>query len=359
MSFEQIRYSTVWEDPELLKEGLAVRPGDRLLSIGSAGCNILALLLNEPASVTAIDMSASQLALVELKLKGIENLEFEDFCCLMNIHGSPKAVDVFHHLENHLSESCRSYWKDRLVEIRNGIGQSGRLEKYFSKFRDEYISKKWNDLFFNKLFMAKDIEEQKELLLDLPELKPRMIEYFSREGLEREGRDPAQFKYVTRTEVGAHFYSKFEKLLNRSMISQNHYLQHFLAGRYGAYESNPCYLQRENFRRLKNLVLRVHLVHNDLELFLTNCPPASFDKANLSDVFEYMSEDHAREVFKLLARALRPRGRLAYWTLLVPRTPQHIPELTYLESISKELHERDRLWFYDSFNVFEVAAEKL
>ncbi len=45
-----IRYGSVWEDADVLCEALApVAPGGRLLSIASAGDNVLALLTLDPA----------------------------------------------------------------------------------------------------------------------------------------------------------------------------------------------------------------------------------------------------------------------------------------------------------------------
>ena len=74
-----VRYSQVWEDHALLEDGLEIPPGDDVLSIASAGCNVLALLLREPLSVAAVDLNPAQLALVELKLRAIEELTWEQF----------------------------------------------------------------------------------------------------------------------------------------------------------------------------------------------------------------------------------------------------------------------------------------
>ena len=68
MSLEPLRYSQVWEDYLLLEEGLLIAAADDVLCIGSAGDNALALLLAGARSVLAIDMSAAQCALIELKL---------------------------------------------------------------------------------------------------------------------------------------------------------------------------------------------------------------------------------------------------------------------------------------------------
>ena len=42
--FSHIRYAQVWEDADILLEGLNIQPGDVCLSIASAGDNALAML---------------------------------------------------------------------------------------------------------------------------------------------------------------------------------------------------------------------------------------------------------------------------------------------------------------------------
>ena len=69
-----LRYSQVWEDHLLAEEGLKAGPGDDVLSIASAGCNVLGLLLRDVKRVVAIDLNPSQLSVVELKLRAIETL---------------------------------------------------------------------------------------------------------------------------------------------------------------------------------------------------------------------------------------------------------------------------------------------
>ena len=43
-SFDLIRYANCWEDADVLLDALQPKPGDRILSIASAGDNSLSLL---------------------------------------------------------------------------------------------------------------------------------------------------------------------------------------------------------------------------------------------------------------------------------------------------------------------------
>ena len=70
-------YNTCWEDPRLDREALQLGPTDNVLVITSAGCNALDYVLTEPKHVYAVDMNPRQNALLELKLAGIRQLEFD------------------------------------------------------------------------------------------------------------------------------------------------------------------------------------------------------------------------------------------------------------------------------------------
>jgi S-adenosylmethionine-diacylglycerol 3-amino-3-carboxypropyl transferase len=60
----------------------------------------------------------------------------------------------------------------------------------------------------------------------------------------------------------------------------------------------------------------------------------------------------------VFAERLRPGGRLAYWNLLVPRTPPPAMQdrLKPLTALGERLHAVDRTWFYKSFHIDEVHA---
>jgi len=67
-------YSNVWEDPELNRQALQVKPGQSVLSITSGGCNSLCLLLEDPSWVVSIDLNPAQLAMLELKRAAMAGL---------------------------------------------------------------------------------------------------------------------------------------------------------------------------------------------------------------------------------------------------------------------------------------------
>ena len=59
LNFNEITYS-LWEDHKVLEAALDIHEDDNILSLTSAGCNVLALLLKNPKSITAIDFNQSE-----------------------------------------------------------------------------------------------------------------------------------------------------------------------------------------------------------------------------------------------------------------------------------------------------------
>ncbi len=116
-------YNTCWEDPRLDKEVLNLSAEDNLLVITSAGCNALSYALTGLNHVYAVDMNFRQNALLELKIAGIRNLDYETFFHMFGRGWLPHIRDVYNEkLRDALSAPARKYW-------------DGRIKKYFGNLR--------------------------------------------------------------------------------------------------------------------------------------------------------------------------------------------------------------------------------
>ncbi len=356
MDLQQIRYSMVWEDHELLAKGLQIQPDDHLLAIISGGNNVLSMLLREPAKITAVDFSPAQIALFDLKIAGIKELSYEQFIDLMGFTTPAKAKAALECLLPHRNSQTIDFWSKNINIVEDGIFRCGRLDGYFEVFRRDTIQRYWNDELISLLFNVQDLDEQARLFREnTPDaFRDAFVAYYGQESMAKRGRDPAQFKYVEHDDVGEFFWERFWYACTELPLHGNFYLERFITGTHADLELGPEYLRRANFERLKDLVDRVDYQHAELEQVLADNPPDTFSKAMLSDVFEYLSPEASDELFRLLARGLRPGGRVAYWNLLVPRTPPKNVNLKQLTSSSEELWRQDRAWFYRDFWVDEV-----
>ncbi len=353
---EELRYSFVWEDFECLMGALPTtqtqsETRSRILSIGSAGDNALALLLADPKQICAIDLSPAQNALLELKRASITQLSFDDY---LQFFFGPFDEKIFFDLIPQLSLPAQSFWKRYPPAQQDNIHTSGRLDRYFNKFRDYGLKSFWSDDDFQALLTASDKDSQMRLWEkgDLQKLHKSATDFFSRTALSTEGRHPAQFQYVNEENLGPIFLQRFLNLLKSQLISENPYLSYFLSGR-PAVGQHPLWTEK-TYDIIRERIDRVQIETIDLESFLQR-RNENFDFMNLSDIFEYLSESAANLLFTRLSAHLTKGGRLAYWTLLVDRSP-NCTSLTLNRDLSRRLSAVDRTWFYSDFRVAEKVS---
>ncbi|HEY2515657.1 MAG TPA: DUF3419 family protein [Polyangiaceae bacterium] len=358
-----IRYSQVWEDHALVEGALDVGPGDDVLSIASAGCNVLALLLRQPRSIVALDLNPAQTSLVELKLRGIEALERDELGRLIGVFPGDDRLALYERVRGGLSPAAQQFWDAREPLIAEGIHGSGRLEQFFRGFYEGLLPAVHAAETTARLLAMNDPAEQTrffETTYGTEAMHRAFTGYFTRERLASEGRDPRQMRYVAAMDVAEFFWGRFRWVTTSLPARDNFYLHSFLTGRYPAVEEAlPPYLQREPYARLKALVPHVRIELADVESALRGSPAGTFSKANLSDLFEYLSDEATDALFEALGEQLRPGGRVCFWNLLVPREPPAAlrPRLRPRTASARALYERDRSWFYRSFHVEEVASE--
>jgi S-adenosylmethionine-diacylglycerol 3-amino-3-carboxypropyl transferase len=357
-SLGEIRYARVWEDHRLVEEGLAIGPDDDVLSIGSAGDNVLNLLLREPRGVTAVDVSPAQIALVRLKLAAIRHLPHADFIALLGLTPGDRAA-IYARLP--LDPETRAFWDARPDAIAAGVANVGRLERYFASFVAQF-----GDIVppgaLDRLLDSDDPDAQRALFdgaIATPAFEAAFRAKYNMETMATEGRDPSQLVFVRESDVAGFFWNRLRWVTSSLPARDNFYLASFFGG-YRALDRVPPYLLPENYARLRALVDRVTIFHGDLEAALASRPLGAFTKANLSDVFEYMSDATAANLFAKLADRVRPGGRICYWNLLVPRqSPSSMREkLAPLTDLSRSLWLQDRSWFYRAFHVEEIRGPR-
>jgi S-adenosylmethionine-diacylglycerol 3-amino-3-carboxypropyl transferase len=358
----ELRYSTVWEDHQLLEHGLDPRPGSDLLVIAGAGDNVLNLLLREPRRIIAIDVNPAQTALVELQVSAISSLDHAELLQLLGWKpaSSEARVALYERSRILLGETSRVWWDSHVTTIEAGIVFCGRLERYIAGFRDRYFASAHDRAGVDAMLSATDLVAQQACASRIltPDFARAFSAYFTAASLGADGRDPSQMRYVADdVDVTAQLLSRLTWVCTETPLAGNFYVERFFRGRVQDVESLPPYLRRDNFERLQSLVRRVEIVTGELSEYLAWVAPAALSHAAISDVFEYLSADTTAVLAERLARAIRPGGRVAYWNLFVPRTAARATSrLRSLDALSARLWPQDRAWFYRAFHVDEIVA---
>jgi S-adenosylmethionine-diacylglycerol 3-amino-3-carboxypropyl transferase len=355
--FSAIRYAQCWEDSTLLTAALAPA-GKHCLSIGSAGDNSFALLAGGAASITVAEMNPAQIACIELRKAAYLTLDHSEFLELLGSRPSARRTALHQACRDSLPATAKDFWDAKPSEIESGIASAGKFERYFAKFRnlvlplahprsrvlsllkksdptarETFYETHWNNRRWNWIFQI----------------------FFSRKAMGALGRDPEFFKYVEGS-VADRILARTRHALVHLDPSENPYLHWILTGTHG--EALPEALEERNFETIRQALVagRMEILHAPLEEVLEDSPGQKFDAYNLSDIFEYMSEENTVALLRKIHAASNPGAILAYWNMLAPRSrPESMANmLRPLHEEADRLFQQDRAFFYSRFILEEV-----
>src|SRR5690606_37407537 len=109
ISLDQIRYSLVWEDWQVLDAALQIQKGDTVALITSAGCNVLHASMSSAKKVFAIDLNPEQNRLLRFKCYLIRNFSFEIWEALHGFKGAEAVEVAQHQIQKELPQEFRPF----------------------------------------------------------------------------------------------------------------------------------------------------------------------------------------------------------------------------------------------------------
>lgn len=355
--FQRIVYSQCWEDPVIAAEALALGPDDDLLCVTSAGDNALALALARPRRVTAIDFSAAQNALLELKIAALRTLSWDRYVAFLGARPCADRVALYRdRVRRELPDGARRYFDANERLLADGVIHCGRFQRYLQLFRRRVLPLIHRADTVARLFALSDPDERARFCADTwnnRRWRALFTVFFGRAVMARLGRDPAFFTYVDRDDVGREFLRRTNRAIVATDPADNHFLQYALLGHYPDLSRGPIYLRERHFDALRVAADRIRIVRGDVESYLEGLPDGALSALYLSDLFEWVSADHHEQLVRTIARVARPGGRWVYWNLLVPRRrPDSLADrVDSHDEVAAELHARDLAFVYGSFHL--------
>jgi S-adenosylmethionine-diacylglycerol 3-amino-3-carboxypropyl transferase len=376
-------YNTCWEDPRLDRVALDIGTDDSIMVITSAGCNALDYVLCNPRHVHAVDMNPRQNALLELKMAGIRQLEYDTFFAMFGRGRLPNAQKMYQDkLRGSLSDWSRSFWDRRIkffdADRRRPFyfrGTSGSFAWMINMYIDRVAHLRAE---INDLIDAGSIEEQREIYDAEMQRK-----FWSRSIRFAMGRDTTLSMLgvprAQREEVERHYtggISQFvrdciDTVLADLPLADNYFWRVYLTSEYTP-ECCPEYLREENFERLKaGLVDHVGVHTNSVQGFLESArEPIS--RFVLLDHMDWMSGryfDLLESEWQAIVDRAAPGARIIWRSgglradfvnrarVSVDGQRREVGELlTYHNDLAEELHRQDRVHTYGSFYISDLAA---
>lgn len=357
-------YSNVWEDPELNRLSLKVKPGQNVLSITSGGCNSLSLLLEDPGKLISIDLNPAQLAMLEFKRAAIMELEYDEF---IDALGTPflfkpaKApeyrIELYNRIKKHMPAYATQFWDEHQHQIRDGIMMCGKVEKFFKIYRtllgflygkDELMS----------LFKADNLEKQREVYASFRKKRWNALHrLLLNRGVLSLVKGAHSFAQVDFEDFAGNLNQKRTLGMTRFFNPDNYFMCLLMLGGHYHEKGMSPYLLRENFPKLKNNIGRLEIFMGTIGDVLKKDGPGSYDRFNLSNIFEWMTNEVFNGIMREVIDLARPGSRMAWrYTFARPREldAQNLDRLVYEPELSDELFKIDRAFIYESFHAYHL-----
>ena len=380
LSFNGLVYNQIWEDPEVDALALGIDSNSRILTIASAGCNVLNYLVHSPASITAVDLNPAHMHLTRLKIAALKYLpDYETFFCFFGAAEDKQNISNYHRwIAPQLDRATRRFW------------EGGRLAKFLRKRgRIAYFSKNFYRHSRSALFLrfahqvarfsgarpqamlgAHSLEEQRNLFEQhvAPLFDHWLVRSLSRMPVTVYGLGipPQQFGYLrhgSKGGVASLYRERVRRLLCDFDIQHNYFAWQALECRYNRNETLalPPYLRSGCYETIKAGVDRVRTSISDLGSFLNQSPDRSFSAFVLLDAQDWMPLHVIRNLWGSILRCAKPGARIIFRSagVLSPveaalkGLPLH-RSFRYDEKESREFFARDRSAIYGSFHLYSV-----
>lgn len=375
-------YNTCWEDPRLDKQAMEIGPDDDILVITSAGCNTLSYALENPRSIHAVDMNPRQNALLELKIAGIKELDFETFFRMFGEGHLPEAKTIYRRrLRDRLSDWSRQYWDRKIYkyfERRKSFyfcGTSGRFARGINAYIDR-VGRFRGDA--DALLASTDQDEQREIWQTQirKKLWSRTIRFLVNRdtSLSMLGVPRAQRRQIEKTYNGKVYrfvQDCLDEVFGELPIRDNYFWRVYTTGRYTE-TCCPEYLEEKNFLALKGgLVDRID-IHTDTVAGFLEKYDGTISRFVLLDHMDWLSDRYydalVAEWRAILAKAApgarvlwRSGGLSTDYIDTVPvewRGKKNLGEiLTYHREWAAQLHKRCRVHTYGSFTIADLPSD--
>lgn len=305
-----IHYSNCHEDAGMILK-IANNP-KTILSIASAGDNSFTCLLLNPEKVVSIDTNITQVYLVELKKTAIKYLSYEEFLIFLGIKEG-NSVDQYNKLTIYLTKEVKEYFDLHMYLIEEiKLVNCGRFEYYFNLFSKKVLPLIHNEKTINSFMEQENLEKQKDFYnrkFNNFRFKLMFKLFFSKVVMKKLGRDKDYFKY-NKGSLSKELKERFELGIYHNLNKDNPYLQYVI---YNKFNTLPLYLRKENFEIIKENIDKLEIKNISLidELNKEN----KYDLMNLSDVFEYLSNDLMKMYEELINNCLNDKGRIIFWNM--------------------------------------------
>lgn len=378
--FQGLVYTQIWEDPRVDAEALRLDDTSRILTISSAGCNVLNYLTHEPQRVLAVDLNSAHMALTRLKIAALRHLPSHDaFFRFFGVGAGAANVEAYRrHLQPSLDDATRQFWetrpwaglqRPRIHAFEEGFYGHGVLARFqgFARWVSRIVQGRTPE----ELLAATSRAEQRAFFEDC------VAPFFDHPVVRRLARQPAtlysfgiplsQYRSLSaaaESSIIDLYRDRLERLVCGFPLSDNYFAWQAFGRRYDTEDRKavPPYLKGQHYGRLQYLLDRVDTRLAALTETLRRQPDDNLDSFVLLDAMDWMTPDAIAALWDEIARVGEPGARIIFRTagpdsVVEPALPEGLRErFSYERLRSEALHQQDRSAVYGMFHLYVLTG---
>ncbi len=327
-SFDGFVYNQIWEDPVVDMAAMDPLTGKRILTIASAGCNVLNYLDGDPRAITAVDLNPAHVALTRLKLAALEHLpDYEAFFRFFGEGAHDDNITAYDRfLRPALDAETREYWDERRpfrgrrIELfRRGLYGRSLLGR---TIKSAHLTARLMGGRPHHMLQARTREEQLKLFEEhlAPVFDKRPIRHLARSraayfGL---GIPPAQYRALhgAAVEPAAEIRERVRRLACDFDLKENYFAWQAFARRYDIEhrQAVPPYLKEDVYRRIRGRADRVQVLHTLLVAHLEDEAAGSYDRYVFLDAQDWMTREQLEALWVQVTRTASGDARVIFRT---------------------------------------------
>ena len=379
LAFSGFVYPQIWEDPEVDIPAMKIDETSRIMTICSGGCNMMNYLTENPASVTAVDLNPSHVALGRLKIAALKHLpDYESFFLFFGCADDPKNIENYDkYIAPNLDKFTREYWEGysfphgrRINLFKKNIYKYGLLGKFIGMVH--LVSKLYGQN-PRDLLKARTMDEQKAIfdrtLGPLFEKKFVKMMCGKPESLYGLGIPPSQFDELNESAKGDMaqlLKARLERMACQFPIADNYFAWQAFNRGYDREKKIgvPRYLKPENYEKLKANVGKAKVVHTTITEYLDSQDAQSVDCFVFLDAQDWMNDDQLNELWSAVLRSASDGARVIFRTagdvspLTDSLTEDNLSPWDYDASLAAPRNEQDRSSIYGGFHTYTLDRAK-
>jgi S-adenosylmethionine-diacylglycerol 3-amino-3-carboxypropyl transferase len=378
--FDAFVYNQIWEDPRVDLQALKLNEKSNVITISSGGCNALNYLLENPNSVTAVDLNRHHIYLLNLKIAALKSLpDYEDFFAFFGFGKSEKNIANYEEsVAPNLDLDTRKFW-----ESNSGLSKitHGKRINFFKKgglyehSRNGYFLR-----FFHKFSHLLGLKPEEVLKAKTPEEQVKLYEkyidpFFDTFFIKTVGKlpvtmfglgiPPQQYDELKK-DLGENgsiidvYRERAKRLAVDYPIYENYFAWQAFARKYDTEnrQAIPEYLKEENYAQLKSNDEKIRTKVGSITDEIKAKPHNSFNRFVFLDAQDWMNAATMTDLWKTIADKGESGSRIIFRTAgasspIETNLPSGLREkFHYEEEFSKQLFKQDRASIYGGFHLY-------